>query len=348
MNMHVWIIMGLTMVTAEGMVHVFIYPYLSGDINAEKRQAAFRPMAAKRGAERQADAANRRKQITESIKELEVRGKRKKQSLETRIAQAGFSWGRNKYIGASLASATFFGGLIWLFRAHPIVIVAAMGVGGFGFPAWLLNFLCKRRLRKFVNEFPNAVDIIIRGVKAGLPLGDCLPVIATESAEPVRSEFRQIVEAQAMGLSTGEAVERIVERVPIAEASFFAIVINIQQKSGGNLAEALTNLSTVLRERKKMKGKIKAMSSEAKASAYIIGSMPPIVAVMTYITSQKYYRTVVDNADRRSRPGRLRRVDGHRNIRYEKDDQFRHLERRRWQAAIAQFASTHLSQIRQE
>lgn len=288
MNMHMWFIMVLTMVAAGGIIHVFIYPYLSGDIKAEKREAALRPTAPKRCAERQADAASRRKQITESIKELEVRGKRKKQSLETRIAQAGLSWSRNKYIGASLASGAFFGGLTWLFRAHPIVTVAAMGVGSFGFPAWTLNYLRNRRLKKFVNEFPNAVDIIIRGVKAGLPLGDCLRVIATESAEPVRSEFRQIIEAQAMGLSAGEAVERIVERVPLAEASFFAIVINIQQKAGGNLAEALTNLSTVLRERKKMKGKIKAMAGEAKASAYIIGSMPFIVAVMTYVTSPKY------------------------------------------------------------
>jgi tight adherence protein B len=276
------------MVTVGGIVHVFIYPYLSGDIKAEKRQSALRPTVPKRDAERLADAASHRKQITESIKELELRGKRKKQSLDARIAQAGLAWSRNKYIGASLASAAVFGGLIWIFRAHPIVIVAAMGVGGFGFPAWILSFLRKRRLKKFVDEFPNAVDIIIRGVKAGLPLGDCLRVIATESAEPVRSEFRQIVEAQAMGLSTGEAVERIVERVPIPEASFFAIVINIQQKAGGNLAEALGNLSGVLRERKKMKGKIKAMSGEAKASASIIGALPPLVAVMTYITSPKY------------------------------------------------------------
>ncbi|HEY8033263.1 MAG TPA: type II secretion system F family protein [Methylocella sp.] len=288
MNMHTWIIIGLTMVTAGGIVHVFIYPYLSGDINAEKRHAALRPAASKRGAGSQADAAARRKQITESIKELEARGKRKKQSLAIRISQAGLSWSRNKYTGASLASAAFFGGLIWLFRANPIVIVAAMSVGGFGFPAWILNFLRKRRLNKFVNEFPNAVDIIIRGVKAGLPLGDCLRVIATEAAEPVRSEFRLIVEAQAMGLSTGEAVERIVERVPIAEASFFSIVINIQQKAGGNLAEALGNLSSVLRERKKMKGKIKAMSGEAKASAYIISSMPFVVGILTYFTSPKY------------------------------------------------------------
>ena len=108
MNMHVWFVMVLAMVAAGGIVHVFIYPYLSGDIKAEKREAALRPTAPKRGAERQADAASRRKQITESIKELEVRGKRKKRSLETRIAQAGLSWSRNKYIGASLASAAFF------------------------------------------------------------------------------------------------------------------------------------------------------------------------------------------------------------------------------------------------
>jgi tight adherence protein B len=288
MNMHMWIIMGLTMVTTGGLVHVFIYPYLSGDIRAEKRQAALRPGAAI--TERQTDAARRRKQISESLKELEQRGKRKrkKQSLKTQIAQAGLSWSYNKYIGASLASAAFLGGLTWIFRAHPFVIVAAMGVGGFGVPAWFLNFLRKRRLKKFVDEFPNSVDIIIRGVKAGLPLGDCLRVIATESAEPVRSEFRQIVEAQAMGFTTSEAVERIVERVPIAEANFFAIAINIQQKAGGNLAEALGNLSSVLRARKQMKGKIKAMSGEAKASAWIIGALPFVVAVMTYFTSPKY------------------------------------------------------------
>ena len=188
MNMHVWIIMGLTMVTAGGLVHVFIYPYLSGDIKAEKRQAALRPMAAKRGAERQADAASRRKQITESIKELELRGKRKKQSLETRIAQAGLSWSRNKYIGVSLASAIFFGGLIWLFRAHPIVIVAAMGVGGFGFPAWILNFLRKRRLKKFVDEFPNSarqfwLPGIVGANRTGIPIDS--PGARLNVVEPV-------------------------------------------------------------------------------------------------------------------------------------------------------------------
>lgn len=288
MNMHLWIVMGLAMVAAGGVVQVFLYPYLSGDIKAEKRQAALRSPAPKRAAESQADAANRRKQIMESLKDVEARGKRKKQSLEARIAQAGLSWSRNKYIAASLVSAVVCGGLMLLCGANLFVALAAMVVGGFGLPAWALNFLRKRRLKKFVEEFPNAIDVIIRGVKAGLPLGDCLKVIAAESAEPLRSEFRQIVEAQAMGLTISEAVQRIVERVPISEASFFAIVINIQQKAGGNLAEALSNLSAVLRDRKKMRLKIKAVSSEAKTSAYIIGSMPFCVSGMVYYTSPAY------------------------------------------------------------
>ncbi len=288
MNTHMWIVMGLAMVAAGGVVQVFIYPYLSGDIKAEKRQAALRSPGPKRNAENQTDAASRRKQITDSLKEVEARGKRKRQSLDARIAQAGLSWSRNHYLISSAISGALAGGLMCFATANPLIILAAAIVGGFGFPAWTLNFLRKRRLKKFVDEFPNAVDIITRGVKAGLPLGDCLRVIAAESAEPVRSEFRQIAEAQTMGLSTGEAVERIVERVPIPEASFFAIVINIQQKAGGNLAEALGNLSSVLRGRKMMKAKIQAMSGEAKASAYIIGAMPFVVAIMAYVTSPKY------------------------------------------------------------
>ncbi len=288
MNTHMWIVMGLAMVAAGGVVQVFIYFYLSGDIKAEKRQAALRSPGPKRNAENQTDAASRRKQITDSLKEVEARSKRKRQSLDARIAQAGLSWSRNHYLISSAISGALAGGLMCFATANPLIILAAAIVGGFGFPAWTLNFLRKRRLKKFVDEFPNAVDIITRGVKAGLPLGDCLRVIAAESAEPVRSEFRQIAEAQTMGLSTGEAVERIVERVPIPEVSFFAIVINIQQKAGGNLAEALGNLSSVLRGRKMMKAKIQAMSGEAKASAYIIGAMPFVVAIMAYVTSPKY------------------------------------------------------------
>jgi tight adherence protein B len=161
-------------------------------------------------------------------------------------------------------------------------------IGAFGLPNWILGYLAKRRVAKFLIEFPNAVDVIIRGIKAGLPLGDCLRIIANEASEPVKTEFRLIVETQSLGLSLGESIERIVERVPTPEANFFSIVINIQQKAGGNLSEALANLSRVLRERKKMQIKIKAMSAEAKASAGIIAALPFIVATLVYLSSPKY------------------------------------------------------------
>jgi tight adherence protein B len=184
--------------------------------------------------------------------------------------------------------AVAFAGVIFFITQNIIYAAAGLAVGGLGVPNWLLGFLRKRRINKFIHEFPNAVDVIIRGVKAGLPLGDCLRIIAVEADEPVKSEFRRVVEAQSIGLTMGEAVNRLYESIPATEANFFGIVINIQQKAGGNLSEALGNLSRVLRERKKMKLKIKAMSSEAKASAYIIGALPFIVSGMVYLTSPRY------------------------------------------------------------
>ena len=130
--------------------------------------------------------------------------------------------------------------------------------------------------------------MIVRGIKAGLPLLDCLKMIATEAPEPMRSEFRGIIETQTVGIPLGEACLKLYERIPVAETNFFGIVIAIQQRAGGNLSEALGNLSTVLRERKKMKSKIKAMSMEAKASAAIIGALPIIVMTLVWLTSPEY------------------------------------------------------------
>ncbi len=155
-------------------------------------------------------------------------------------------------------------------------------------PRWVVNFLIKRRFKKFLHEFPSAVDIIIRGVKAGLPLSQCVGIIAAESPEPIRSEFRRIMEAQSIGLSIGESCDRMAESMPVAEANFFSIVINLQQKAGGNLSEALGNLSRVLRDRKKMRLKVNAMSAEAKASAGIIGALPFAVCGLVYVSSPDY------------------------------------------------------------
>jgi tight adherence protein B len=169
-----------------------------------------------------------------------------------------------------------------------LVAMALAFAGAFGIPRWLLSFLKKRRESKFLNGFPDAVDIIVRGVKAGLPLLDCLKMIASESPEPVKSEFRMIVETQAVGMPLGDACQKLYEDMPLPEANFFGIVIAIQQKAGGNLAEALGNLSRVLRDRKKMKAKIQAMSQEAKASAGIIGSLPLAVMALVYLSSPQY------------------------------------------------------------
>ena len=128
----------------------------------------------------------------------------------------------------------------------------------------------------------------MRGVKAGLPLGDCLRIIANESQEPVKSEFKTIVEAQTVGISMGDACAKLFERMPVPEANFFGIVVSIQQRAGGNLSEALGNLSRVLRDRKKMKAKIQAMSMEAKASAVIIAALPFAVMILVYISSPNY------------------------------------------------------------
>src|SRR5690606_4949699 len=209
-------------------------------------------------------------------------------TLTLRIEQAGLGWSRRGFWIFSTVSGVVFFAVAWLFGAPLYAAFGLFIAGLLGLPRWLINFLRRRRINHFVGEFANALDVIVRGVKAGLPLNDCIRIVANEAAEPVKGEFRKISETQSMGVPLGEAVAKLPERVPVPEANFFAIVIAIQQRSGGNLAEALGNRSRVLRERAKMKGKIKAMSMEAKASAAIIGALPPVVMVLVYLTSPDY------------------------------------------------------------
>ena len=281
------IIVLLAMLATGGVFYAVAYPYLSGDALASKRQAAFKN-SAKRGADRGVDQNKRRQQILDSIKDVDGKAQKKKRTLEQKLLQANITWTPMQFYYGSAALGLAIGLLLFVLNGDPLVSVGGAAAGGFGIPNWIVSFLFKRRIKKFIEEFPNAVDVIIRGVKAGLPIGDCLRIIAGEAAEPVKTEFRRIVEAQSIGLSVGEAVERIQERMPIAEANFFSIVINLQQKSGGNLSEALGNLSRVLRDRAKMRLKIKAMSAEAKASAGIIGSLPFAVALLVWISSPDY------------------------------------------------------------
>lgn len=279
-------------VAVAGVFWVFVGPHLTGEARAEKRRKRVGgPVDARRkGAEALARGQdNKRKQVEQSLKELERKKKAAKSPpLPVRIEQAGLKWSKKQFfIFCGVSTVVFL--LIGLMAGvPPLVLPALLLVGGVGFPRWLLGHLKTRRQNKFLLAFPDAVDVIVRGIKAGLPLNDCLRVIAHEAKEPVKTEFVRIIEAQALGLSVAESVARLHERVPLPETNFFVIVVTIQQQSGGNLAEALGNLSKVLRDRKKMKGKITALSQEAKVSAAIIGSLPLIVMMLLFFASPDY------------------------------------------------------------
>jgi tight adherence protein B len=285
----------LATLSAGGLAYAVLYGRISGGARVEKRmgQVQARAALAPAAAAVRSDPAKRRKSVQDTLREIEEKQKaRARQSvrppLTLKLQQAGLSWSKQTFWIISLFIGGFVLGLCLILGMSPLVSAGFAIAGFLGVPRWLVNFLRKRRMKKFLNEFPNAVDVIVRGVKAGLPLNDCIRIIANETVEPVKSEFRIISESQSMGLGLADAVARLPERIPAPEANFFAIVIAIQQKSGGNLSDALGNLSRVLRERKKMKGKIGAMSMEAKASAVIIGALPFVVMILVYISGPDY------------------------------------------------------------
>jgi tight adherence protein B len=271
-----------------GVAWVFIYPYLSGQKKAENRRAT---VAKPEPAARQVDKnqRTRREQVEGSLKDLEARRQKEKSvSLSVRLTQAGLDWSTQKFmlISGGLAAACF--AMAMLAGGGLLGAAGLAFAAGFGLPRWMLSYLKKRREKNFLKALPDAVDVIVRGIKAGLPLFESIKVVAADAPEPLKGEFLAIIETQAIGMPLGEACARLFERMPVPEANFFGIVIAIQQKSGGNLSEALGNLSKVLRDRKKMAEKIQAMSMEAKASAAIIGSLPPIVMILVYLSTPEY------------------------------------------------------------
>ncbi|MGC1354156.1 MAG: type II secretion system F family protein [Xanthobacteraceae bacterium] len=287
--MNAYMIFIMVAIAIGGVAWVFIYPILSGERKTEQRMASVAraepiPQRAARSVQK-----SRREQVEGTLKQLEARQRRARRvPLSVRLTQAGLSWSPRNFMVIAGALGI---GVFLIAMLTGVGMLAALGLAfaaGGGLPFWALAFLKKRREAKFLDAFPDAVDVIVRGIKAGLPLLDSLKLIAGEAQEPVRSEFRSIIDTQTIGIPIGEACLKLYERMPLPEANFFGIVISIQQRAGGNLSEALGNLSRVLRDRKKMKAKIKAMSMEAKASATIIGALPIAVMTLVYITSPQY------------------------------------------------------------
>jgi tight adherence protein B len=283
--------MGLATLASGGVIYAFMFDRVSNEVrqSVQNRKEITRTKAASRVA----DATKRKKSVQDSLKELEAKQRERSKTnvgLKKQMQQAGLKLNMRQFIMLSIA-AGFVSILVAMFMGAPMLGSLAAGVvGGFGLPRWVVGRIHKRRMNKFLEEFPNAVDVIVRGVRAGLPVNECLAIISREAKEPVSTEFRRIIEAQQMGIPMSEAVTRLYDNVPLTEANFFGIVIAIQQSAGGNLSEALGNLSNVLRDRKKMKHKITAMSTEAKTSAGIIGALPFLVATLVYLTTPDYIK----------------------------------------------------------
>ncbi len=243
-------------------------------------------------AKRTAAAANtpeaRRKQILTQLQDVERRERKARMTMAAKLKQAGLSMSLRTFIIISVVAGVLTFLLALLLGLN---LFLALGIGlaaGLGLPRWIVGYLGKKRMKKFSLAFPDAVDILVRGIKTGLPVHDCFKIIARESPEPLAEEFQRLVEGMGVGMTLSQSLAKMYERMPTPELNFFAIVIAIQQKSGGNLAEALGNLTTVLRARRLMSEKIKALSSEAIASAGIIASLPPVVMILVTLSSPGY------------------------------------------------------------
>jgi tight adherence protein B len=251
-------------------------------------QKARQATAGNRTAASQKD--ERRKQIQETLKQFEESQKQRRQRVTLRvlIGQAGLRVSPRKFWLAS-AGIGLIAVVLALVLQMPLYVALLSGVVGFlGLPRWALSYLRKRRRNAFINQFPDAIDVMVRGLKAGLPIIDTLKVIAEEMGPPVGPEFLDVVEGLRIGLTIEQGLERMYERIPTPEVNFLSIAFSIQSKSGGNMSEALSNLSRVLRGRRKMKGKVEAVSQEAKSSAAIIGALPFVITALLAFINPTY------------------------------------------------------------
>lgn len=270
------------------------YAFAGGDERSQKRiQAVAKSRGVGRGGKTPVDAAQRRRSVANVLKDVEKNQaalrERAKPTLRRRLEQAGFDNASPRKFWIVCGGLGLVTALICLVTGQSkLVLVLAVFAVSLGLPRWVLSFLAARRMKRFTKEFANSIDVIVRSVRSGLPTNEALRVVARESPDPVGSEFRRLVDGLKLGVTLEQGLKKMHESMPTSEVGFFAIVMTIQAKSGGNLSEALSNLAAVLRDRKRLEGKIKAMSSEAKASAGIIGSLPPVVMIIVWLTTPDY------------------------------------------------------------
>lgn len=210
------------------------------------------------------------------------------EALEVRLDRTGKGWTLSQYIYASLGLTLAVAVVVFLQSGAPLLSLGVGAVIGMGLPHFVVGFFIKRRTNNFVAKFPDGIELLVRGLRSGLPVAETLQVVAEEVPGPVGIEFKAVVERIKIGKTMEDSLQETGDKLGIPEFNFFTITLAIQRETGGNLAETLSNLADVLRKRSQMKLKIKAMSSESKASAYIVGSLPFIVFGLIYSINPDY------------------------------------------------------------
>ena len=214
-------------------------------------------------------------------------------ALASRLARTGKQISIGRYVLVSTIVGLVVAILALVVFRLPLIAVLAIGVGaGVGLPYKFVGHLGQRRINRFTQLFPDAIDLMVRGIKSGLPISECIKAAGTEIADPVGTEFRRVSDRVRFGVVLEDALWETAERLDTPDFKFFAISLGVQRETGGNLAETLSNLSDILRRRKQMKLKIKAMSSEARASAYILGSLPFLLFSILLVINYDYVMTL--------------------------------------------------------
>jgi tight adherence protein B len=292
------LILAALAIVCVGAAGFALIPAFAGGSRANKRINALKGdiQANRREANSVRTRETRRKEIQQTLKQQTalIEKRKKRVPLQDQIYQAGMKTKRNDFIrNQVIVGVLIF--VVCFFLQVQLLFAFVFGLaGGYLLPKFYLGHRRRKFQNAYLDELPNAVEAIVRGVKSGLPLNDSMRVVAKEVKEPVKSEFQRVLDQQAIGKSMAEAVQILFDRVPLPEVNFFVVVITVQQQAGGNLSEALGNLARVLRNRKKMKQKVKAMSSEAKASAGIVGSLPFAVSILVSLTTPTYLLPLID------------------------------------------------------
>ncbi|WP_114520584.1 type II secretion system F family protein [Altererythrobacter sp. ZODW24] len=209
-------------------------------------------------------------------------------ALAVRLDRTGKSWSVSQYVYASLGIALAITVIMYLKTGAVLLSLGVGAIFGAGIPHLVVKFLMNKRTNQFNAKFPDAIELLVRGLRSGLPVTETLTIVSSEVDGPVGVEFKGITERIRIGRTMDEALQETADRLGIAEFNFFCITLAIQRETGGNLAETLSNLADVLRKRMQMKLKIRAMSSESKASAYIVGALPFIVFIMIWWINPDY------------------------------------------------------------